>query len=90
MIAVFLNPNKRYLLDNTFLKFSKVMLLREGSYSGEVTAISAFVFRDAKSVRRIGASTITTMHRQIICFTVCDKTLLAIFISSLLSESIHV
>ena len=71
MMPVFLKPINRYLSPSTFWKLSVVTRLNGGSNRGEVLTISAFVLNAANSVKRIGASTMDTMQRQITCFTIC-------------------
>ena len=68
IIPVFLKPINKYLLFKTFLKLSNVILLHSGNNNGEVVTISAFVFNDANSVKRIGANTITTIPKHKTCF----------------------
>ncbi len=82
IIPVFLKPSNKYLSVRTSVKFSKVIRSGEGSSSGEVTAMSALVFSAANSVRRIGASTTATIHRQIICFAICVTVLFVMLPSS--------
>ncbi len=70
IIPVFLKPNNKYLSVKTSLKLSNVILSQPGKLKGEVITISAFVFKAANRVSRIGAITMATMPRHRICFKV--------------------